>query len=91
MKVDFFLAVNDNKRVRVTKTRPALEFNEVAISLSLELPDALFRKPQLQASIVIPKEAAAPQQIEADVVNNVREAIEQASGMEVKISFVEPE
>jgi hypothetical protein len=91
MKVDFFLIVNENGTVKTVKNRPSLKYNEVSIAMTLELPWALFQKPQLTASIVVPSDRVAPFQIEADTMNNVREAIEVATGLNVRLSFAEQE
>jgi hypothetical protein len=55
------------------------------------LPNALFQKPALEATVVIPESAAMPQQLEADVIANVKEAIETASGLEVKLRVISEE
>lgn len=88
MKTTFYLTVKRTGTVKTTKGRPGLDWDEVAIQMNITLPDALFKKPQLQAEVTIPDEAAIPQLISAETISNVKEAIEQASGMEVKIQLV---
>ena len=77
--------------VRVTKTTPNLDFNEVSMKLNLEVPDELFSKPRLEASIAIPKEAVSPEIIEADVIDNIQDTIKQNTGVEVKLNLVSQE
>ncbi len=91
MTIKCFLTVNSSGSIRVTKGRPALDFDEITIGLNLELPKALFDKPQLSAHLTIPDDAALPRELPVDVVANVHEAIQQASGMSVKLSVVGPE
>ena len=74
--------------VRVTKTSPALDFNEIAMKLSLQIPDEIFEKPQLSASITVPKEAVSAPVIEAEIIDNVEQIIEQQTGFKVKLEVV---
>ncbi len=89
MKIRTWLTVNSRGSVRTTKKRPALELDEISIALNLELPDALFTRPQLSADIKIPDEAAATEIISTEVVEDVREAVKQATGMELNITVVD--
>lgn len=91
MKTSFYLVVSKSGSVAAKKNKPHLAFDEIAILQNLELPDALFKKPALEATVTIPNEAALPQQIEADVVANVKEAIQQSTGLEVRLSIVKDE
>lgn len=91
MKLPFFLTINSKGSVKATKNKPSLEWNEISIQMSITLPDALFKKPQLSANITIPDEAAVAKVIAADVQDNVKEAIQQATGMEVKLNLVAPQ
>lgn len=74
---------------RMSKGSPKLDSDEVAVLVSIELPDALFEKPSLQASIVVPKEAVSKPVIEAAVIDNVQDIIKQNTGFEVKLEVVE--
>lgn len=88
MKLPFFLTINQKGSVKATKNKPYLDWNEISIQMNLVLPDALFKKPQLSANITIPDEAAISKMIEAEVRDNVKEAIEQVTGMEVKLNLI---
>lgn len=72
--------------VRVTKNTPALDRNEVPISVTLRIPETLFRRPQLQAVISIPQEDA-PAVITADVADNIADIIRQETGLSVQITI----
>lgn len=91
MKIQFYLVVNSNGTVKVVKNKPALQWNEISIKQNLELPNALFQKPHLEATVKIPDDAAMPNQIDADVIENAKEAIEQATGLEVRLSVISDE
>jgi len=91
MIVNTWIAINSNGSIRTRKTKPSLDWNEVAIKLNLELPDALFQKPHLEASVVIPQEAAVNDILTANVVANTKEAIESATGLKFVVSVVKEE
>lgn len=88
MKVSCYLYVNSGGAVRVTKARMAPKFDEVVIGLAVQLPDALFKKPQLSAVLTIPDDVAVPAELPVEVVANVQEAIRSASGMECRLSVI---
>lgn len=90
MKTACYLIVNDTGSVRTTKNSPDLKWNEVAIHLNLNLPNALFFKPRLNASISLDEDEAMPAEISVETINNVREAIQQATGMEIKLEISNP-
>lgn len=91
MKIRRYLTVSSSGSTKVYKKRPGLAYDEVCIALDLELPNQLFAKPQLAASITIPPEAAAPAEIESEVVEEIAEAVKNATGIDVKITVVDPE
>lgn len=89
MKVNFYLVVNRNGTIRTCKNTPNLAIGEIAIKQNLTLPDLLFRKPHLEATVVIPDDAAVPHTIDAEVQMNVREAIQQATGLQVRLTIAD--
>lgn len=91
MKVKYWLTVNSKGQARLSKGKPALDINEVSIFLDIDVPDALFKKPRLEAKIVVPDEAAANDVIESVVLDNVKEVVEQATGLEFAIGIKQPE
>lgn len=98
--VEFYLVVGqrfnpsgwrDGKpSVRVCKGKPVLGKDEVPIKLKLDLPEALFKRPQLSASIVVPPDNA-PADISAEVQDNIAAAIRDATGMDVRITLAAPD
>jgi hypothetical protein len=68
-----------------------MNVDEIAILLSLEIPDALFTKPELIAEIKVSDEAVNQEQITAEVTDNIEEAIRSVTGLEMRVSVVEPE
>lgn len=87
MKIAFYLKVGQNGSVSVSKGKPNLDWDQVAIQCNLELPDMLFKKPQITASIVVNEKNVRPFDITAETADNVKQAIEQATGIQVKLSI----
>lgn len=76
--------------VRVAKNKPALSKDEIAIALKLDLPIALFQRPDLTAEIVVPAEKA-PFVITPDVQHQIAEHIREQTGFTVRIEASAPE
>lgn len=86
MKVAQWLAINKNGIVKVRKTKPFLEWNEVAIRLQLDIPDELFRRPTIDAILTVkdvPNNAYNP-----DIVINTQELIEQQTGAKINFTVI---
>ncbi len=88
MKVKKWITINSRGMARLTQGKPHIEADEVSILLYVNLPDELFRKPRLEAKIEIPKEAAGPDVLNSEVVENVKEAIETATGLTFSINVI---
>lgn len=96
MKSTVYLCVKKSEHrfdptFRVTKTKPGLTSNEIAVKINLELPDALFTKPQLEARVVVSDKAVSAPVIEAEVVDNVEQIIKDKTGFDVKLTIVAEE
>ena len=74
---------------RLTADKPSLSAGEIAVKLNIEVPAALFSQPQLKASIVIPESSVSPPVIDAAVFDNVREVLQQTTGMKIELSLVD--
>ena len=74
---------------RLTQGSPALAADEVAVKVTLEIPDAAFEKPAFEAKIFVPDEAVSAPVIEAQVIDNVREMIKQGTGFDVRLEVVD--
>lgn len=89
MKLDKYLIVNSRGGTRVTKNKPALEPDEIAVHLVMQIPDALFWRPTIEARVVIPPDSAPPTTIDAEIVEQVGDAIRNATGLQVILSVAE--
>lgn len=91
MIISGYLNIQSNGSVRYTKGRVALHIDEISMAIEIKVPDALFEKPKLQAKIEIPEDATLPELIDSEVVENIQELIQVNTGLDMKISIVEPE
>ena len=93
MQINQYIIIKKKNRYsygsRMTRESPALASNEIAVKVSLELPDEIFDKPTFQAQIRVPKEAVSRPIIDAEVIDNVESIIKQNTGFEVKLEVVE--
>jgi hypothetical protein len=91
MKIKKWLTISANKSARLTHGQPSVDPNEVSILLEVNVPDELFRKPRLEATINIPIEAAGPDCLSSDVVENVKEAIKTSTGLTFSVNVIKEE
>lgn len=91
----FYLVVKQKSRdgyalsARLAQRLPSLTSGEVAIKLDVAVPEVLFSRPTLQASITVPAGATIGKVIDATVLDNVREVLQQQTGLDITISIVE--
>ncbi|MBX3008653.1 MAG: hypothetical protein KF816_11590 [Melioribacteraceae bacterium] len=72
---------------RITDKKPSLHPDEIAIYLTISVPDALFQRPALKADIKI-DEKVVPSQISAEVIDNIQQVINEHIDMKIEISQV---
>lgn len=81
-----------NANVKLTNTlKGKMPSNAVVMKLNLQLPESLFKKPQLQASIKINEEDVSKPVINAQTLDNIREVLNKQLGVDVTIQHVEPD
>lgn len=81
--------VKGKPTVRVTAKKPALAKDEVPVQMTLSLPKALFRRPQITARVAVADDLA-PAEISADVQDNIAQAIRDQLGVDVRITVDAP-
>ena len=86
-----YMIINSKGRVRTTKHKPDLQYDEVAVRLAFALPEIMFARPLLQAKVSVSEAAVAPREISPEVVINTAELIEQQLGMKVQLVVMPPE
>lgn len=73
----------------VTKSRPNLRHNELCCRVVVDVPDILFQRPQLEATLTvkdIPKK-----EIDVDIILNTKELIEQQTGAKIDFKVIHAE
>ena len=88
MIIPFYLIVSSGKSVRTVKSRPALDWNEIAIHMTIDVPDSLFKRPLIEGKIVISEESIAPREIKPEVLINTAAEIERQTGMKVELKVL---
>ena len=91
MKIRSWLTINNRGSMRLTKGPPSTNWNEVSMQLDLAVPDELFSRPRLKASITIPVDAVNPELITATTVEDCKDAIKQVTGLSMHIEVVKEE
>ena len=92
MMAGFWLKVNYRGTVSATRGKPRFtEVDEVCIRMNVELPNSLFEKPMLQASMVVPKESVTPSVITPEITDNIAEAIKSSTGLDMIVRIVPEE
>lgn len=87
MKASSWLIINKRGIKAVRKVKPALDWDEIAIKVNLEIPDALLSRPTIDAKIVVdnvPNNAYRP-----EIVVNTADLIEQQTGAKINFTVVE--
>ena len=98
MTTSFYLTVTKHKSyvrspgLKLTSKKPtALAANQIAVQVSLQLPDALFEKPSIKVNLTIDSKTAIGnmQTIEADVMDNIAEVLQNQLGVKVHVTASE--
>lgn len=81
-----YLIIGKNGVRGVRKTKPSLGWDEIACKINLNVPDELFKRPHIEATLKIediPNNAYNP-----DIVINTKELIEQQTGVKVNFKII---
>lgn len=84
MKVSNWLVIDKNGVKSTRKTKPSLDWDEIAVKINLEIPDEIFRRPTIEATVKVvdvPNNAYEPQLI----IDSVKD-IEQQTGAKIKFT-----
>ncbi len=75
----------------VSSLKGNIPANAVAIKLNIVLPDTIFNKPQLQATIKVREEDISKPVINAETLDNIKVALSQNLGVDMTIQVVNKE
>jgi hypothetical protein len=78
---------NYKASARITDKKPSLHPDEIAIYLTISVPDALFQRPALKADIKI-DEKVVPSQISAEVIDNIQQVIQEQLNLTVEVTQI---
>lgn len=71
--------------IRTAKNKPHCAGHEVAIALNLILPNGLFQRPALEATICVP-DGQAPVTITPEIEQNIADTLKEQFGIVLNIS-----
>lgn len=91
MKTRFHLIVKSNGSTRTVKHKPDVRWDEVCIALEVELPDRVFERPQLEGNIVVKDDQLPETIIPVDIQDNIESAIQEHTGVAVRLQVVNQE
>jgi len=86
MKTSSWLIIDRNGIKQVRKNKPALDWDEIAIRVNLDVPKELFDRPTIEATLTvtdIPNNA-----YNTDVVIDTVDLIEQQTGAKINFTVV---
>lgn len=87
MKVKQWLSISKRGISSVRKTKPNLGWDEIAVQFELNIPDELFSRPTIQATLTvkdIPNNAYNP-----EIILNTKELIEQQTGAKIEFKIIQ--
>lgn len=87
---NFYLVLRQSSKhqylyAKIGTRPPKLGPGEVSMQLAISVPDSLFKRPQLRASVSIPDNAAPPV-ISADVRDNIARVLSDQLGITVHVT-----
>lgn len=91
MKTKFYLHVKENGSTRTTKNKAPIYTDEISILMEVELPDQIFERPLIQGKICISEDMVTPRIIDAEIAEEVKNAIQSVDGVKVEIIIPELE
>lgn len=87
MKINGYLNIKDNGTARFTKKRTGLDWNEIAIKISVDIPNELFRRPIIEAKIEV-SNSVLPKHQPVELIINTKDLIEQSTGAKINFSVI---
>lgn len=78
-------------KFRLTAKTPSLKRGEKAVKISIQVPQSLFKEPQLAIDVDVPHDRVSAPVIEADVLENISAILEEQLGLSATVSLVEKE
>lgn len=97
MILDKYLVIKGKKQgfrgysatVRIVERVPTLQGNEFSLRLRLDIPDAIFERPQLSAELAVPSTSVQEIKITPDVTKKIESIIKESTGLTMNVSVIE--
>ena len=89
MKTSSWLIIDRDGIKATRKTKPPLDWDEIAIKVNLEVPNELFQRPTIEATVTVtdvPNNAYEP-----EIIINTKELIEQQTGAKINFKVIQDE
>lgn len=91
MRVDFWVCVAATKKAygycpsvpKASKNKPNVGRNEVAVKITLEIPESYFELPELNASIVLPDTRKEAPEVRVEMQQRIAETLKESLGVHV--------
>ena len=87
MKCDGYLTVNSRGSAKFSKTKLGLNWDELSIKVSFDIPVDLFRIPLIEAKITVSKDII-PKPQPVDLILNTKDLIEQSTGAKINFTVI---
>lgn len=87
MNITGYLTINSNGSTRFTKGKSYLNWDEISVKLNLNIPDELFRRPLIEATINV-SEDIIPKEQPTDLILNTKELIEESTGAKIEFKVI---
>ena len=75
--------------VRLAEREPKLQGNEIAVRLSLALPNEFFKRPTFEVRMTVPDEAVPKTAITAKTVDDIEKIVKETTGLNITVALVE--
>lgn len=89
MRSSAWLVVSKKGIQRMAKTRPGLGAEELAVAVTVDIPDALFHRPTLAVNVTVDNIDALPV-IASETIVNIEDQLRTAFGMDVSLVVRDP-
>lgn len=71
---------------RLTRNKPSLSKDEVAVKLQIELPVSLFVTPAMTARICVNEGDASPPSIDLEIMDDIQNVLRDRTGLNITLS-----
>ncbi len=90
METEQFLIIGRGGIRGIRRTKPQLRWDEIAFKISLNIPDALFDRPHLEATIRVDEKDVQSNQINPEIIIHTKKLIEEQTGAKISFKVIPP-